>query len=239
MSVAQFIDVCGSRVTQIVCHVARLVDADPSAKVVVFCEYLQQLNLIHDALLCAGVSSVAAHQGSPVFAQLYEFKTGRAYGSLGDHATVKHTSVLVMPYSMCEPSLNLVEASHIVKAHPYAGADLAMDWIISTSENSSLGRAHWSEERWAYEHLKWREIEHRAMACVVRPGQTRSVQVVRFYAADTLEAWFAKQFGDPMSNSAYPGKGIVAALAAEAKALRVPRFRQGSGRASAVKKNNP
>ncbi|KAI9217244.1 hypothetical protein BC828DRAFT_267421 [Blastocladiella britannica] len=114
-------------------------------------------------------------------------------------------SVLVMPYSVCDSSLSLVEATHVFLSHPYAGPDLTLSPVHNKDvQRVDAERARWTDERWEHERWKWREIERRAVSCVVRAGQTRSIQVRRFYAPGTREAELAQQFGDPVATT--PGR---------------------------------
>ncbi|KAI9216732.1 hypothetical protein BC828DRAFT_392897 [Blastocladiella britannica] len=119
-----------------------------------------------------------------------------------------------MPYSVCDSSLNLVEATHVIMSHPYVGIDKSLTRATpkdtANRDEKEFGRGNWSEERWEYERLKWREVERRAVSCIVRPGQARSVQVIRLYAAGTREAMLAQQFGNPLMTA--PSSGIMAAV---------------------------
>ncbi|KAI9224501.1 hypothetical protein BC828DRAFT_373364 [Blastocladiella britannica] len=231
-----FVDVCGLRVTQLVCHLACLVDdLDLGAKMAVFCECLQQINLLHDALVCAGVRCATIRHGIHTCNPLRAFKIGLAPGTTedGDPIDTRPVSVLILPYSVCDASLSLTEATHVIMSHPYAGPDVAVKSMTFKAGQSNTGmdwldadRGTWSEERWDLEREKWREIERRAVACIVQPGQSRSVQVTRVYAAFTREANLATEFGNPMEFNA---SGQVIAAVGQDQRNRYPAHWVGNG----------
>ncbi|KAI9217181.1 hypothetical protein BC828DRAFT_391827 [Blastocladiella britannica] len=230
-----FIDVCGMRVLSIVNTITDVVAQDPGAKVVVFCEYQQQINLIHDALVATGTKCAAVRHGIQSYLPLREFKCGlpAGRGRNGQRIDTTPAPALVMPYSVCDASLSLTEATHVILSHPYAGIDQSLTQAppnpFNDCDQTEFGRGNWSEERWEYERLKWREVERRAVSCIVRrallffslfscpvlgvlthlplkiAGQTCSVQVIRLYAAGTREAVLAQQFGNPLATA--PGSG--------------------------------
>ncbi|KAI9224001.1 hypothetical protein BC828DRAFT_395597 [Blastocladiella britannica] len=237
IAVTDFMGICGSRVTQLVCHVARLLDSTNSipAKVVIFCEYLQQINLLHDALTCAGVRCTAVRHGIHTYYPLQAFKVGLAPGTAADGQPIDTAPalVLIMPYSACDYSLELTEATHVVLSHPYVGPDTAVKYEgyapgcrLNNKEWGDAKRAEWSNERWRVERLKWREIERLAVGRVVLAGQANSVQVTRFYAAHTREAEIAMGYGDPLDFHA--DEHTIAALEQD-KRDRFPKDWTGSG----------
>ncbi|KAI9220934.1 hypothetical protein BC828DRAFT_382337 [Blastocladiella britannica] len=80
-----------------------------------------------------------------------------------------------MPFSLCDASLDLTEATHVILAHPYMGPDTAAkygsfppSYRPKEKEWADAKRAGWSGEQWRVERLKWREVERRAVACIVR-----------------------------------------------------------------------
>ncbi|KAI9221848.1 hypothetical protein BC828DRAFT_404550 [Blastocladiella britannica] len=191
-----------------------MVAQDPGAKVVVFCKYQQQINLIHDALVVAGTRCAALRQGVQSYPPLREFKCGLAPEWTRNVHPIKTTPVpvLVMPYSVCSATLSLVEATHVIMSHPYTGIDQSL--TLATPRNpdnrvpTDFGCGNWKKERWEYERLKWSGVPCRALSDV--PGQTRSVQVIRLYAVGTRESALAQQFGDPLATA--PGSGVMAAV---------------------------
>ncbi|KAI9220598.1 hypothetical protein BC828DRAFT_405672 [Blastocladiella britannica] len=122
-----------------------------------------------------------------------------------------------MPFSLCDAYLDLTEAIHVILSHPYVGPDTAVkcgsfppSYRPKEIEWADAKRAGWSCEQWRVERLKWREVECRAVACIVQDGQTRSVQVTRVYAAHTREAEIAFSYGNPLEF--YADDHTIAAL---------------------------
>ncbi|ORZ36360.1 hypothetical protein BCR44DRAFT_106271, partial [Catenaria anguillulae PL171] len=102
----------GSKIQAVVLYILKQLDANPDAKFVAFTEYDCQQSLLLMALHFVGIKSQLILDDSlraSVYPPVARFKSGH------------DVPVLIVPFSRCDPGMNLVEATHVLLLHPFAG----------------------------------------------------------------------------------------------------------------------
>jgi SNF2 family DNA or RNA helicase len=140
----------GTKVGTVVAQLQAILATDPSAKVLVFCQWNSLKRRIEGACKHHKVTTITL-EGRPeqLRSSLERFKS----------STKGDSNVLVASLDLKAAGLNLQAANHLILVHPF----------FSTNQKQAVA---------------W---EAQALGRLLRPGQTRKVNIWRFVSRNTLE----------------------------------------------------